>query len=102
MNFFNNFTKEVIGSGVLLILVIIIRIITAKLVRRFGKTSHKLENKIILRLVNTNQTIFGYFLPDGTNESSRPPHQYDILSNLRYDFPAWSWDFYPYFAHTRF
>jgi glycerol uptake facilitator-like aquaporin len=40
MSFFNDFTKEVIGTGVLLLLVFALRIISS-LVRRFARITHK-------------------------------------------------------------
>ena len=45
MTFFNDFTGEIVGSGVLLILVILFRIITTKLVRRYAKSSQTLERR---------------------------------------------------------
>jgi small-conductance mechanosensitive channel len=45
MSFFNNFTKELIGTGVLLLLVFLLRIITSRLVRRFARITHKIEHR---------------------------------------------------------
>ena len=45
MGFFNDFTKEVIGTGVLLILVVLARVVVSKLVRSFAKRSQKLEHR---------------------------------------------------------
>jgi small-conductance mechanosensitive channel len=45
MGFFNDFTKEVIGTGILLILVVLSRVVVSKLVRRFAKRSQKLEHR---------------------------------------------------------
>ena len=45
MGFFNDFAKEVIGTGVLLILVVLARVVVSKLVRRFAKRSQKLEHR---------------------------------------------------------
>jgi small-conductance mechanosensitive channel len=45
MSFFNDFTKEVIGTGVLLLLVFALRIIISRLVRRFAKVAHKIEHR---------------------------------------------------------
>lgn len=45
MSFFNDFTKEVIGSGILLLIVFALRIITSKLVRRFAKMTHIVEHR---------------------------------------------------------
>jgi small-conductance mechanosensitive channel len=45
MSFFNNFTKELIGTGVLLLLVFLLRIIISRLVRRFARITHKIEHR---------------------------------------------------------
>lgn len=43
MSFFEDFTNEINITGVLLVVVVIIRVISTKLVRRFAKTSQRLE-----------------------------------------------------------
>lgn len=45
MGFFNDYNEEVIGTGVLLILVVLTRVVVSKLVRRFAKRSQKLEHR---------------------------------------------------------
>ena len=45
MKFLNDFTQEVIGTGILFLLVIILRIITSKLVRRYARLSHIIEHR---------------------------------------------------------
>ena len=45
MNFFNNFTTEVIASGILLCVVLFLRIIVAKLVRRYAKKYERIEHR---------------------------------------------------------
>ncbi len=45
MKFLNDFTQEVIGTGILFLLVIILRIITSKLVRRYARLSHIMEHR---------------------------------------------------------
>lgn len=45
MSIFSDFTEEVIGSGILMILVISLRIIISKLVRRFAKSSQIIEHR---------------------------------------------------------
>jgi hypothetical protein len=42
---FNDFTKEVIGTGVLLLLVFALRIIISSLVRRFARITHIIEHR---------------------------------------------------------
>ncbi len=43
MTFFNDFSNEIIISGVLVAVIIILRLVSTKLVRRFAKTSHRIE-----------------------------------------------------------
>ena len=45
MNFFSNFTKEVIVTGILLFVIIFLRIVTAKLIRRYAKLSSIMEHR---------------------------------------------------------
>jgi small-conductance mechanosensitive channel len=45
MAYLNDFTKEVISTGILTILVISLRIIVTKLVRRFAKSSETIEHR---------------------------------------------------------
>jgi small-conductance mechanosensitive channel len=45
MGFFNDFTEEVIGTGILFIFVILSRFVVSKLVRSFAKRSQKLEHR---------------------------------------------------------
>ena len=45
MKFLNDFTQEAIGTGILFLLVIILRIITSKLVRRYARLSHIMEHR---------------------------------------------------------
>ena len=61
--FFTNFTKEIIATGVILILIIILRLIIARLVRRYAKSSAIIEYrtnlviKYIHLLINILATI---------------------------------------------
>ena len=61
--FFTNFTKEIIATGVILILIIILRLIIARLVRRYAKSSANIEYrtnlviKYIHLLINILATI---------------------------------------------
>lgn len=45
MDFFSSLTKEVIATGILLAIVIFLRIITAKLIRRYAKLSSIMEHR---------------------------------------------------------
>ncbi|SDX41412.1 mechanosensitive ion channel domain-containing protein [Flavobacterium degerlachei] len=45
MTFINDFFKEAIATGVLIILMVTLRIIVSKLVRRFAKTTHRIEHR---------------------------------------------------------
>ncbi|WP_395051563.1 mechanosensitive ion channel domain-containing protein [Flavobacterium sp.] len=45
MGFFNDFTREVIATGILLVLVMILRVIVSKLVRRYAKSSQIKERR---------------------------------------------------------
>ncbi|MEZ7499431.1 mechanosensitive ion channel [Flavobacterium sp. Arc3] len=45
MSFFNDFTKEIVASGILILLVFTLRIIISKLVRRFAKMTHIIEHR---------------------------------------------------------
>ena len=45
MGILQDFTKELIATGILLVLLIFFRIITTQLVLRYAKTNHTLENR---------------------------------------------------------
>ncbi|MDD2820312.1 MAG: mechanosensitive ion channel [Flavobacterium sp.] len=45
MTFFNEFTREIIGTGILFILVISLRIITTKVVKKYAKSSQIIEHR---------------------------------------------------------
>jgi len=45
MNFLNHFTTESIASSIVVIVLIILRIISTKLVRKFAKSTHIIENR---------------------------------------------------------
>jgi small-conductance mechanosensitive channel len=45
MTFFKDFIREIIGTGILAILLISLRIITSKLVRRYAKSSQTIEHR---------------------------------------------------------
>lgn len=63
MEFFNDFTKEMIGTGVLLILVVVSRVIVSKLVRRFAKRSQKLEHRtrLVIKYIHLLINILAAF-----------------------------------------
>lgn len=45
MTFFSSLTKEVIATAILLVIIIFLRIVTAKLIRRYAKLSSIVENR---------------------------------------------------------
>jgi small-conductance mechanosensitive channel len=45
ISFFNDFAREAIGTGIVLILLVILRIITTKLVRRYARLSQTVERR---------------------------------------------------------
>ena len=45
MSFFSSLTKEVIATGIVLVVIIFLRIITSKLIRRYAKLSSIMENR---------------------------------------------------------
>jgi len=45
MTFIDDFTREIIGTGIILFVAVILRIITSNLVRRFAKTTHVIEHR---------------------------------------------------------
>ena len=63
MAFFNDFTQEVIGTGILLILVVLARVVVAKLVRRFAKKSQKLEHRtrLVIKYIHLLINILAAF-----------------------------------------
>lgn len=59
MTFINNFVKEIIATGVLMILVVASRIVITKLVRRFAKTTHRIEHRtnLVIKYMHLLTTI---------------------------------------------
>lgn len=45
MTFFQDHTNEIIVSGIIVVTLIVLRIISTKLVHRFAKTSHRIEHR---------------------------------------------------------
>nr|WP_315172970.1 mechanosensitive ion channel domain-containing protein [uncultured Flavobacterium sp.] len=45
MTFFNEFTREIIGTGILFVLVVSLRIITTKVVKKYAKSSQIIEHR---------------------------------------------------------
>jgi small-conductance mechanosensitive channel len=45
MKFFNDFAKEIIATGVLLIIIMLLRLVVSKLVRSFAKRSQRIEHR---------------------------------------------------------
>src|SRR3970040_2850026 len=61
MDFVHDFVKEVIATGVLMILVVISRVVISKLVRRFAKTTHRIEHRtnLVIKYMHLLTTILG-------------------------------------------
>ena len=59
MGFFNNFTEEVIGTAILLVLVMLLRLIISKLVRRYARLSQIMEHRtnLVVKYINLLITI---------------------------------------------
>lgn len=63
MAFFNDYTQEIIGTGILFILVILSRVIVSKLVRSFAKRSQKLEHRtrLVIKYIHLLINILAAF-----------------------------------------
>ena len=61
MTFINEFTTELIASGILLLVVICLRLITTKLVKRFAKTTIRLEHRtnLVIKYLHLLTHILG-------------------------------------------
>ncbi|MFQ3173372.1 MAG: small-conductance mechanosensitive channel [Flavobacterium sp.] len=59
MVFINDFVKETIATGVLMILVVTLRIVISKLVRRFAKTTQRIEHRtnLVIKYMHLLTTI---------------------------------------------
>jgi len=59
MDFVHDFVKEVIATGVLMLLVVISRVVISKLVRRFAKTTHRIEHRtnLVIKYMHLLTTI---------------------------------------------
>lgn len=59
MSFFNDFTREVISTGILLLLVMLSRLIVSKLVRSFAKRSQTIEKRtrLVLKYIHLLMNI---------------------------------------------
>jgi len=59
MNFFNDYIKEIISTGILLFLVAFLRLITSSLVRRFAQSSHIIEHRtnLVIKYLHLLTTI---------------------------------------------
>lgn len=62
MTFLNNFTEELIGTGILIILYIFLRIISSKLVKRFAKTSYTIEHRtnLVIKYIHLLTNIIAF------------------------------------------
>ena len=63
MLFINDFTREIISTGILFILVVLLRIIVSKLVRSFAKRSQKLEHRtrLVIKYIHLLINILALF-----------------------------------------
>jgi small-conductance mechanosensitive channel len=59
MDFFDQYLKEQISTGILLLMVILSRTVVAKVVRRYAKTSHIIERRtnLVIKYINILITI---------------------------------------------
>lgn len=59
MDYLNDFTKELVATGILIILVILLRLIVSKLVRSFAKRSHTIEKRtrLVLKYIHLLMNI---------------------------------------------
>ena len=59
MNFINDYIKEEISTGILLLLVILLRLMISKLVRRFAKSSEIIEHRtnLVIKYIHLLITI---------------------------------------------
>ena len=63
MGFFNDFTREVIATGILLVSVMVLRVIVSKLVRRYAKSSQIMERrtKLVIKYIHLLINILAAF-----------------------------------------
>jgi small-conductance mechanosensitive channel len=63
MDVFNDFTREVIGTGILMLLAISLRIIVSKLVRRYAKSSESIEHRtnLVIKYIHLLINILSIF-----------------------------------------
>jgi len=59
MNLFNSFTREIIATGILFIIVVLSRLIVSKLVRSFAKRSQTIEHRtrLVLKYIHLLMNI---------------------------------------------
>lgn len=60
MTFFKDFTNEIIVTGVVLLLVMILRVVSTKVVHKFAKTSYKIEyrSNLVIKYIHLLINIF--------------------------------------------
>ncbi len=63
MAFFNDYTQEIIGTGILLGLVMLSRLIFSKLIRSFAKRSHTIEQRtrLVIKYIHLFVNIMAAF-----------------------------------------
>ena len=64
MTFFDDFTKELIETGVLLFLVIVLRLIISKMVRGFAKSTHIIEHRtnLVIKYIHLLITVLALII----------------------------------------
>ncbi|WP_418263415.1 mechanosensitive ion channel domain-containing protein [Flavobacterium faecale] len=45
MNYFDHFTKEAVSTGIVLVIMVVLRIIVSNIVRKFAKSTHIIEHR---------------------------------------------------------
>lgn len=63
MVFLNDFTKEIISTGILLLSIMLLRLIVAKLVRSFAKRSQTIEQRtrLVIKYIHLFVNILAFF-----------------------------------------
>jgi len=63
MRFFNDFTREIIGTGILLLLVMLSRLIFSKFIRSFAKRSQTIEQRtrLVIKYIHLFVNIMAAF-----------------------------------------
>lgn len=62
MTFFNDFTREIIGTVVIFVITLLLRLFVASLVRKFAKATHIIEHRtnLVIKYINLLLTAFSF------------------------------------------